>query len=363
MSRQEDQEDSLECAACGGPIEPGEMVFYVTDSGEPSFCSESCIGSFYQPFIEELLGEVEHNRKSDDISESDYLNYRGHFEQTAHRPDEVWQESDGIGGVRYTHISKFKEKKKTFWFVLVCTHLNEKPSFVLMGFPTKDPNLMNYFRRGEELDLEAQEESSEAPEELSEHASERGLLFEQEANDESLYPEDHYFDEDEEDEAAALAASLEDPNRDVLTQELKNEMTEAREGGDIPLDEFEFYGHLEEETIEEPDEIYQWRSTSGKKMLTYIATFGAVDEGKTEIAKEVNAPSVLHAPISEALTYVVVCEVLEDPNASGDSSEFEGEKNQEQELAVPLLSFPTLSSELASLYRRGKRLDLGDPIH
>ena len=65
-------------------------------------------------------------------------------------------------------------------------------------------------------------------------------------------------------------------------------MIKKREENDVPFDEFEFYAHLEKETLSEPDEVYSWNSRTGTKLLTYIATFGAI-EGDVEKNKQVNA--------------------------------------------------------------------------
>jgi hypothetical protein len=334
-----DEQDHF-CTFCAGSIVESEMIFYVESTLRRKFCSKDCISQFFQPFVEELIGELNHFRSDDDIEEADYAEYRDLFESTIAEPHQVYKEPDGTGFDRYILISEFDVYSHKVWFVVVCTILHGQPSFVFIGFPTKDPELTNRYRRGETVDWEAL-------------LVEEQELMEQEPDLSNVM--DFQASQEEAEELRKYEELLDNPEREEFIEDLQENMIKNRDENDVPFDEFEFYAHLEKETLSEPDEVYSWASSDGKKLLTYIATFGAI-EGDLEKNKEVNAPEYSWGtPVSEALTYVVICELI----GEGDFDP----KDPKNNVAIPLISFPTLSVNLANEYRKGSRLDLGDPIH
>jgi hypothetical protein len=347
------------CVSCEKPLFRGDMVYYLEDSLERRFCQESCIESYFQFMIDELVEELKSLRSKNDLSESRYHHYHSFFQETSEAPDEIWLESDPKGGKRHILIRQFEEEGKRIWYVVIATLLGGQPSFVQIAFPTKDPELLKHYQRGIRLaelpndNVHPELEEPEAKSNLERFPQRDPELFQQEKVE---MPEN----EDSEDEDELV--------RDELRAKVFQDMLHQRKESDIPMNKFEEYSYLEEQTLDFPDEIYEWNNPDGRKLLSYLATYGEEIEEVQVPANSNMAMKVYQnsSPQLQALTYVVVCELV--PQGQGESlgneEHFHAPSEEwEEGLAIPLVSFPTLNDRLANNFRKGKRLDLGDPIH
>lgn len=103
---------------------------------------------------ETVLAQLNKGRSPDDIPPQDYALYQSCLEETLETPDEVWSHAspgdDPIG--LYHFIRHYPDQKPGIWFVIVAREIegDEEQIEIIDAFPTKDPNLVEHYRQGEQ---------------------------------------------------------------------------------------------------------------------------------------------------------------------------------------------------------------------
>ncbi|MCM2322431.1 MAG: hypothetical protein NDJ90_04130 [Oligoflexia bacterium] len=103
---------------------------------------------------ETYRAQIGQGRRSDDIPAQEYELYQGCVEETLQEPDEVW--SIPLNGEpdapRIFHfIRHYPEEKPGVWYVIVARELvQEEQIEIVDAFPTRDPELVARYRRGEQ---------------------------------------------------------------------------------------------------------------------------------------------------------------------------------------------------------------------
>jgi len=108
-----------------------------------------------------FLALILEQRGAADIPIEEYLYYDEFLAPTLEAPDEIFSENDKNGDVIYKYFRSFEKGGLTFYYVLICVNLGEISQggddaahdtlFPLLSFPTKDPDLYQYFRSGQLL--------------------------------------------------------------------------------------------------------------------------------------------------------------------------------------------------------------------
>jgi hypothetical protein len=214
------------CSNCGQKIVDEEVAVLVDRHNELMFCSDACVAEYFQTVVDEIEVELEKHRKSDDIPVTEFDKFENYLNLVLNEADEVWQvESKDDEPPVFYFIGEFLHEDEPLYYIAATYVSEEEPVFVYTHFPTRDPQLVARYRRGQ-LVYEANEELVSSVESLSEEHPAYALL---------------------------------------------EEMLENRSEADIETDEFASYEHLKASTCEHPEEIWRRIDSLGNTVLTYIS--------------------------------------------------------------------------------------------
>lgn len=217
------------------------------------FASEEELYSHFENEIGTLEKEFFSVRKGDDIREHEFKKFDRHLQDLLDDPDEVWEDSDTFGGDRPTYVYVRKFDRDVF-HVAVCYLTKNTPSFVYLHFPSRDPDLVQTYRRGQ---LVFQRSHEDAPV----GAVEGDALYE----------------------------------GDDLALGLYRAMLLLRGASDIPETDFRLYGDCREQTLEDADEIWRSGDSLGNVLVSFIREFPEDDEFYYIVVTVEDAPSGSHA--------------------------------------------------------------------
>ena len=263
------------CQSCRKALNSEEKIVYVEESSTRFFCSEKCIRAYYDPMAEHYRSQMMEIRDPHDISEADFSEYESYAPLCLSNPDEEWVDTTEFGETITYFLANFTNEGGKFTYIVACFCLESEPTYILLSFPTRDKKLVEEFRKGDRV------ERKEEDEEISEPKVSPVLA---------------------EDFLAKQGNAIEE------------EMLRHRSESDIPQSEFEEYGHLVDQTIESPDEVWELQDEGENPLLTLISEQG------------------------DSLHYVVICAI---------------DASQGQESWRVIYSFPSLDPALVQRYRRG----------
>lgn len=195
------------------------------------FESEAELRKYFGEVIEDLEREYQEARSPDDFSDEQQVGLEEHLESTLDEPDEVWQDEESwselplhvfikdLGGFHYLAIA------------YVSTEDGE-PTFVLTHFPTREADMVEHFRRGEQVYDRGYEQSRPA----------------------AL-------------EGDALA------DGDPLAMGLYLSMLKLRSDKDVPEADFQKFADLREDTIENADEIWRKTDMDGNVLVSFLREY------------------------------------------------------------------------------------------
>jgi hypothetical protein len=263
------------CQSCRRALGSEEKVVYVEENTTRYFCSEKCIRAYYDPMGEHYRRQMMEIRDPHDIAETDFPEYESYSPLCLANPDEVWVEATENGEFVTYFLANFQNEGGKFTYVVMCFCLELEPTYILLSFPTRDRKLVEEFRRGDRVEIQESEEPAEP-----------------EVN--SVLAEDFL---------ARQGGAIEE------------EMMRYRQPGDIKKEEFDEYTHLLDQTIENPDEVWELQDEGDNTLLTLIAQ------------------------AEENLTYIVICTY--------------DRKEEGHESWKVVYSFPTNDPAMVQHYRRG----------
>lgn len=268
------------CHKCRKVMGADDQIVYVEEGANRFFCSEKCIRDYYDPMADFYKEAHISSRDPHDIPEADFTKYESYAPLCLSNPDEVWMEENDNGENYYYFISNFTDQGGRFSYIVMCFCLELEPTYLLLSFPTRDRKMVEAFRRGKQQEFDKDEKEAATPAEEMNEALKESFLSKQ-------------------------------------GNAIQEEMLRYRAKTDIPQAEFEEYSHLLEETIENPDEVWELQDEKENTLLTLIR---AQDD---------------------QLHYVVICAL--DAAATAE--------NQENWRVI--YSFPTNDPALVQRYRRG----------
>lgn len=245
------------------------------------FDSEEDLLAHFSDSVHSLEEEFLKARARNDFSDSDADLMGELLEMTLDEPDQIWMDSTTSKDYPIYHFHRmFESPLQTIYYVVSTYLYDEDPTFIFLHFPTRSIELSDRFRRDQ-------------------------IVF------------DRTMTEFE----SALIEGDGLTEGDPLSIGLFSAMVKVRSEKDIPVERFQEFAPLREETIEGPDEI--WRNTDfqGNRLVTFIK----------EISDYEGHPD---------LHYVVITQ--EDGQASTVHS--------------LLFSFPTTDETLLDRYRNGENL-------
>jgi len=270
------------CHECKKIIQSSADLLFVEEGSSRGFCSEECIEDFYTPLITYYDQEVSLLREKHHLSSEEVECERDDnflVEEISADPDEIWKLTSELKDEVYFYI----KRREGFYIGLICTRFNQTPSFIFSLIKTNSSQLINEFRIGERLDL-----SIDSP------------------NDESQIEEEMQFLE-----------MLESKKSHLL-----GELLVRQKDSDISFEEFNSYEKSFNETLTNPDEIYELKDRDGDMLFHYLKSFMDHDLGD----------------------YFYVIVGLKKSNPDGEVSVY------------PILTFPTNDLKLFQEFRKGEKV-------
>jgi hypothetical protein len=198
-----------------------------------SFKSEEELYQFFQPHIEKL--EVEYEkfyRPNKDFQQDSYEEYEDQLLELLSEPDQIYEDEYRLPGFPIKqYVKQFDHPETGVYHYVALVYLAvDTPTFVFLHFPTKDPQLLNNYTKGQLF-----------------YDKEKGEL--------------------EVEEVDALTEG------DELAVGLYNAMLTLRSDTDIPTYNFQDYMHMRSEAIEEADEIWRTTDYQGNVLVNFIKDF------------------------------------------------------------------------------------------
>ncbi len=234
----------VQCFECKKTIPAREEALFVEEEVGRFFCEESCIVSHFTPEIEKLEREYGRHVSPTDLSGEERERY-AHFRWMAlENPDEIWREETQKGDHRYTLIAEYKPEQKKVWAVSVCLMLRGEPSFLYLAFVSADRNLVDEFRRGDQMKVVREKVS-----------------------------------EDQEEQNSPSNTQISDRLAEAWTEadSLRALLLKGRKTGDIPVEDFGFYQKCLEETLQNPNELWSYLPKSAKRIYHFIKHYDHED--------------------------------------------------------------------------------------
>ena len=105
----------------------------------------------------ELLAELLAERSADDIPIESFGNYEHLMSDTIQNPDEIYVYLDRENDEIFVHFKTFAKDGTSFYYLALCRNLSmstgpeENLMIPVLGFPTLDPQLGKFYRRGEKI--------------------------------------------------------------------------------------------------------------------------------------------------------------------------------------------------------------------
>ncbi len=198
------------------------------------FASEEDLYRHFNTEIDELEREFFKLRKRNDISEGKFVNYEANLTTLLEDPDEVWEDKSTIKGrPLIIYLRKMTDasdsEEGALFHVAACYLTEDVPSFVYLHFPSRDPELVQKYRRGQMIYDRSQRD-------IPVGAMEGDALSEGEDLASGLY----------------------------------QAMLKLRAEKDIEEDQFPEYFDLREETLEDADEIWRSSDSMGNVLVTFV---------------------------------------------------------------------------------------------
>ena len=294
----EDLRFSDYCANCRKSLENIENILFVEKEVGRCFCAEECIREYFQPTIDFMREELVKLRSDADINDDDASRYAHYQALTLEDPDEVWIDETETGERHFTFIAHYRNGDDRMTYVVVTLAIEATPSFVFLGFATRNEDLVDEYRRG--VDLRIGEPAQEAAEpQPTMEPSQASATTEQQPK-------------------------AENPSERLHESEPERLYGEMRQPGDIAREDFGKYEQFIEASIDEPDEIWRFVDDLGNEWLSFIARFTG-----EQLAEDADDFSI-----------VVVCEPGYDP------------EKQTKTLDL-VFAFPTIDPGLVQHFRKG----------
>lgn len=275
------------CENCRKKLDELSQLQFVEENSDRGFCSESCILEFYKPYMHEF-SELELNLRKKlniDFNENanSILSDEHYFDQILKKPTTELMCSNELNQDFYLHVLEFSVEDKLYYYLAVLAKYEKEPSFIYFRTIANDIRFVDEFIKA----FKAQS--------LSEN---------QKASLDFQVPSE-WVEEVENKKSHFLAEHL-----------------VFRKDSDIPFEEFGYFDKYLDETLQSPDEVFQFEDDYGDLIYTSIKSFAS--QGQT-------------------FFYLVLGMKYEDSKS-------------EQVAFLPILGFPTQDQDLYFKYAKGQKI-------
>ena len=230
------------CENCRIKVEDVTTLQFVEENSDRGFCSESCILEFYRPFMSFFEDEEDDLREKLGLQHEDqYLDITSnkHYLNTClSSPNEVWSYETDLGQVFYTHILPINQNGENLFFILICSYVEDSPSFVFYRTASSSIDFVNFYRKDDKVEFS------------------------------EISTESYSNDEQDIDLSNEILEELELKKSQLLANILT-----ARSESDIPLEDFISYDKYLSETIDSADDVFEYDDEEGDRINTFIKSY------------------------------------------------------------------------------------------
>lgn len=213
------------CNECKKVVPTLDKLLFVEEHSNKGFCSEECIEFFYTPFLayyDQFLLQLRIKHQVTNENFEIGLSDKDLVEEIIRAPTEVWRTQNELHEENFTYIKHFPAGSAG----IVCTVLHSEPSFIFLVFKSKSAELLAEFRGGERIVTPRKEDRDHIVEEL-----------------------------------------------EIKKSHLLADLLSKRKETDIPFEEFTNYDNCLLETMNHPDEIFEYKDKEGDLLTTTIKSF------------------------------------------------------------------------------------------
>ena len=237
------------CTECKKNLQSLEDLLFVEENSHKGFCGHECIEDFYSPLIR-YFEVLEHTlrRKYHLLEESsNQIITESSIEEALNFPDEVTKYTNELSESYYSFIKNFSD----YSVVVIASVYQLEASFIFLNMKTSSKQLVGEFRFNEDV----------------------GHLFKGISQNQSQ----HIFEEteektefSEEDDDIVFMQYLESKKSKILADVLMK-----RKDEDIKFEEFNQYDYCFQETLDQPDEVFEYKDNEGDVIFFYLKSFSS----------------------------------------------------------------------------------------
>lgn len=300
------------CNECKKVMKHLDDLLFIDEFSNKGFCSEECIEDFYFPLIKHF--EIIENSLRLKLNLNDENISIGPSDQTlvdeiVTSPNEIFRYTNELHETYYNFIKHYPD----FTGIVISGVYRKEASFVFLSTVTRSINLVNEFRFGEKVnDWEIGEQTLE--QELEESLHNNDFLVEENLATESG------MDNDSDEEADMIFLTLLESKKSKILADI----ILGRCDDDIPFEDYPAYEFCFQDTLENPDEIFEKKDNEGDVIFYYIKTFPQGEKGE------------------ESFYYIVIC-----LKRSTDATTVN---------VYPILAVPTTDMNMCQEFRSGTKL-------
>ena len=279
------------CFECKKSIPSLDQVYLVEDGQLLTYCSELCVKDFFSPMKEYFLKEHAENQQEMGLLEESNLpntNDIDALQKILRESTKVFEMENEFGFKITSFLSEMEFSGQTVYSVLICLMYDEKPSLVLFQTYSHSKELLQKMVKGEEL----------SEEQISDKKEQTGASDDVELDKDTLQ-------------------RMEQKKSKILA-----DLLAVRAETDVPFEKFHLYDQYLSQTLEQPDEIFQWNDNS-EPIYSYIRSFNV--EGTS-------------------FYYLVLC------------IHHFFDEDQEEEVLLPIIGFPSLDAKIYKIYSKGEQI-------
>lgn len=279
------------CCECKVQISKVDDVLLVDDSVYKGFCSEECIEGFYKPLMKHYK-DLEIGIRSKLQLEENFDDQGEFIHQCVNSPDEIWLQTNGLGEKLYVLFKEVESEGKVY-VAVGCMMFENRPSFVVFHVVSRNVEIIKEFQLGEKIDFD--------------------LKFGKDEDVSQLEPSGFQV--------------ADDPDFEKNIEQKKSQelalLIERKKESDIDIENYPLYDEFLHKTLENPDEIYEYKDQDDEMLYCYIK-----------------------AHSKQNVSFYYICIVFH----------VETDHSKNQDVLIPLLSFPSLDPELLSEYQKGSKI-------
>lgn len=286
------------CNECKKIMPRPEDVYFAEQGFYRCFCSEECIFRFFTPLMIHLEEEENTFRNRLGITNDLMVSqekFQSYIKSTVEDPDEIWSSPRDGGEEIYTLISKLETREKGAVYIILLIFTYEgRPSLTLLATLTQHEKLVQKYRIGSKIG----------------HLKENldfGLIGPDPNNANPLNLDEITLE---------ILESKKEKMYDLL---MKNVGAQ-----DIPITEYDGYQKYLPITLDDPDEVYEELKDGDVEFVTCIKNF---DDGEKKFF------------------YIAI------------SYYYESNPETQEEVLIPIFSFPSQDSKIYKLFQIGQRVN------